>query len=235
MIRELISSSFNSLEFEPIEHKYTLKGKNMTAVSNVIDFFCEDFPEDAAVRYAEKNGMTVEEVKKKWKEIADKACDFGHETHDFGEHYFYDKSLIPLNLHQQAIVKFWSDLPDWITPIACETRVYTEELAYAGTFDLLIFDHKRNGYIIVDYKTNKDLFKNFRGKTMLEPFSFLLDNPYNHYQVQLSLYQIPLENIGVNVIDRWVIWLLPDGTYNKYETCDYTAHLKETLKNLQYV
>ena len=111
MIRNLISSSFNDLEFEPVAHKYTLKGKDMTAVSNVIDFFCEEFPEHAAEKYAEKNGMTVEEVNRKWKEIADKACDFGHETHDFGERYFYDKTLIPANLHQQAIVKFWNVVP----------------------------------------------------------------------------------------------------------------------------
>lgn len=230
MIKDLISSSFNSLEFEPVEHKYTLQGINMMAVSKVIDQFAEEFSDDIAIRYAEKNGLNVEDVRASWKSAGDIACDFGHQTHDYGEKYYYDKTLEPANNHEKALRQFWLDLPSHIKPVACETRVYTKRFRYAGTFDLLVYDELREGYIIVDYKTNKDLFKNFRGKMMLEPFDFLLDHPYNHYQIQLSLYQIPLEEIGIKVIDRWVIWLKPDAKYDKFETYDYTDYLKNNLK-----
>jgi hypothetical protein len=226
MIKSLITSSFNELEFEPVAHKYTLHGKDMMPVSNVIKRFEEGFDtEQKSFEYALKHGLNQDDVKKMWKDNSDAACDFGHQTHDFGERYFYEKNLKPQNGHEQAIVKFWSEIPEHIIPVLCETRVYIKQLGYAGTFDLLLQNTLDGTAIIVDYKTNKDLFKNFRGKMLKAPFEFLLDTPYNHYQLQLSLYQIPLETIDVKVSERWVIWLRGDGTYSKYETYDYTDHL----------
>lgn len=231
MIQSLITSSFNKLEFEPIAHKYTLDGKDMMPVSNVIKKFEEGFDlETISFNYAKKHGLNQDDVKKMWKDNSDSACDFGHERHDFGERYFYDRSLQPQNGHEEALVKFWNEIPDHIIPSLCETRVYIKELGYAGTFDLLLYDTINNSAIIVDYKTNKDLFKNFRGKMLLAPFDFLLDTPYNHYQLQLSLYQIPLEAIGINVTERWIIWLRGNGTYSKYDTYNYTEHLIKELK-----
>lgn len=231
MIKSLITSSFNELEFEPVAHKYTLLGRDMMPVSNVIKKFEEGFDlEGISYRYALKHGLDQDEVKKMWKDNSDNACDFGHNKHDFGERYFYEKNLIPQDGHERAIVKFWSEIPEHIIPVLCETRVYIKELGYAGTFDLLLQDTMTGSAIIVDYKTNKDLFKNFRGKMLLAPFDYLLDTPYNHYQLQLSLYQIPLESIGIHVSERWIIWLRENGTYSKYDTYNYTEHLIKELK-----
>lgn len=231
MIKNLITSSFNKLEFEPIAHAYTLDGVDMKPVSNVLKNYYEEFDtETASFNYALKTGMTQQTVKDMWKSGSQAACDFGHERHDFGERYFYDRSLVPSDGHETAIVKFWNEIPSHIVPVLCETKVYTKRLRYAGTFDLLLKNTLDGSAIIVDYKTNKDLFKNFRGKMMLPPFDFLLDTPYNHYQLQLSLYQIPLEEIGITVSERWVIWLRADGSYSKYDTYNYTEHLIPTLK-----
>lgn len=229
MTKDLIISSFGNLEFEPVQHKYTLDNQDMMPVSNVVEKFIEEFSDQIAINYALRYGLKVEDVRSSWKQAGDISCDFGHSVHDFGERYFYNKTLLPRNQHEVSLVKFWNDLPYHIRQITCEAKVYTRQYKYAGTFDLLLYDEIRNGYIIVDYKTNKDLFKNYRGKLMLSPFDFLVDNPYNHYQLQLSLYQIPLEEIGINIIDRWVIWLKPTGDYSKYETYNYTDYLKQTL------
>ena len=59
----------------------------------------------------------------------------------------------------------------------------------------------------------------------------------NVYKLQLSCYQIPLEEIGLNIIDRWLIHLIPnptnpltDGDFKKYELYDFTNHLKQWEK-----
>lgn len=228
-MKNLLTSSFDALEFEEVEHKYTLDGRNLTSVSKIVENYAEKFSDDIAERYALKHNLNVEDVRKSWEDNNKIACDFGKSVHDFGEMYFYDKTINPKNKHESAIVKFWKEIPSYYIPIACESRIYTEKYDYAGTFDLLLFDEIRNGIVIVDYKTNKDLFKNFKGKLMLSPFDFMLDSPFNHYQLQLSLYQIPLEDIGITVLNRHVIWLQSDGTYNNYKTNDYTNYLRNNL------
>ena len=93
------------------------------------------------------------------------------------------------------------------------------------------FDTKTQSYIIADYKTNKDLLKNYKGKTMIGPFSHLLDNPLNHYVIQLSYYQLLLEQVGVKVSKRVIIWLGLDGNYQLFNTEDVTDILKQQLNN----
>jgi hypothetical protein len=229
MVGNLITSKFGDLGFEPIEHKYTLDGQNLIPVSDVVSSFAEEFSDQISIDYAHRYGLNIKDVRASWKQSGDIACDFGHAVHAFGERYYSDKSEQPKNNHEFALVKFWNELPYTIRPIASEARVYTKQYRYAGTFDLLLYDESNDGYIIVDYKTNKDLFKNYKGRLMLSPFDFLLDNPYNHYQLQLSLYQIPLEEIGINIIDRWVIWLKGTGDYSIFKTDNYTEYLKQTL------
>ena len=66
---------------------------------------------------------------------------------------------------------------------------------------------------------------------MVEPFNDLLCCSFNHYQLQLSYYQILLEQIpGVKISGRKLIWIKEDGTYLLYNTEDYTEILKQELK-----
>ena len=58
----------------------------------------------------------------------------------------------------------------------------------------------------------------------------MIDEALSHYTCQLSAYQIPLENIGLKIIARRIIWLKPDGTYEKISLPDVTKKLREALK-----
>jgi hypothetical protein len=64
---------------------------------------------------------------------------------------------------------------------------------------------------------------------MLAPFEALLDCPLNHYVVQLSYYQLLLEQIGVKVSKRVIIWLGLDGKFTCINTDDVTSILKSNL------
>ena len=103
--------------------------------------------------------------------------------------------------------------------------MYHFSLLYPGTMDILLFDTKNQTYIIADYKTNRDLFKNFQGQTMLAPFEYKLDRPFSHYEIQLSYYQILIEQIlGITVSRRIVVYLGLDGEFTMYD-CEDVRHL----------
>ena len=155
--------------------------------------------------------------------------------------------LIPTRKKEEAILSFWEevfqDKNTWF--VLAETKVYTgknKELTnlkqdYAGTFDLLWYykhptDDSKSGLIILDYKTNKSLEEDFarsKGKFFLAPFSDMYSEALSSYNLQLSAYQIPLEDIGLKVIGRRIIWLKEDGTYELIPTKDYTKELREVL------
>jgi len=132
---------------------------------------------------------------------------------------------------------FYEELPDSLIPILAETKVYNEKLGYSGTFDLLTYydatvDGKsddKSGLVVMDWKTNRDLYKNFNDEKLLTPFEELLDMPLSIYKLQLSLYQICLEKIDLKVIARRIMWLLPNSTYDKIPLEPYTRQLEEEL------
>ena len=223
-----ISEPFKDLVFEEKEHKYLVKGQPIKrSVSSLIGDFYEHFDSLSVAPFtAKKMGITTEEVLKMWKDINEESKSRGHKVHTFAELYQLNRSLKPSCPQEEAVVKFWNDLPEYIIPVAAELRMYHFKDLYAGTADVILFNTKTQSYIIADYKTNRDLYKNYKGKTMLFPFSHLLDNPLNHYVLQLSFYQILLEQIGVQVKSRVVVWLGLDGNYKLLETEDVTQILK---------
>ena len=109
---------------------------------------------------------------------------------------------------------------------------------YCGTFDLLMYyqdpngDEDRSGLVILDYKTNGELRSEFShsfGKMLLEPFGDMYDEALSLYTLQLSAYQIPLEDIGLKVIARRIIWLKDDGTYELIPLPNFTDRLRQAL------
>jgi hypothetical protein len=85
------------------------------------------------------------------------------------------------------------------------------------------------GYnMLVTHNTNKCLTKSFardKGVMMLPPFDDIYDEPQGHYTFQLSAYALMLMNLGFKVIDRKLIWLKPDGTYEKIPLPDITDRI----------
>jgi hypothetical protein len=195
--------------------------------------------------------MTAEEIEKSWRKNANNATTRGTIAHEFGEsckYYFtgeYDKILpdykcrltddgkfIAKDGFEAAIAKFWIDMPDSYVPICAENKVYgkcgTETVLYAGTFDLLIYSliPDKEGLIMFDYKTNADLFKNFKGQKMLKGLSYMLDTPKGHYEVQQSSYEASLNEIGLSVIGKRLIWIKESG---EYELVKLTEQIKPII------
>lgn len=225
-----IENYFSKLHFNEEKHLYTVDGKILPSVSKLIDNFVEKFKsKEISNSISIRTGVPQKDILKEWKDIADEACDRGHRVHNFGELYPYDKTLKPSCNQEKAVVKFWNDLPPHIVPVKMELRMYHKALHFAGTADIILYNTITKEYIIADYKTNKDLFKNFKEKKLLGIFSNLLDCPLNKYQIQLSFYQILLEQLGFKVSQRKIIWLLKTGEYQLYDTEDLTPKLNQYL------
>jgi hypothetical protein len=86
--------------------------------------------------------------------------------------------------------------------------------------------------MLVTHNTNKDLKNDFnraKSNRLLQPFQDFIDEPLSIYSIQLSLYQLGLEQLGIHVVDRNLIWLKDDGSYEKIGTPDLTQRLLNTL------
>lgn len=235
-----ILKNFMGLEFNEGNHKYFFNSKPITiSVSGLIKNYYKPFDSySISLRIAERDGVKQEDVIKGWDDTSKIGMNIGNKAHFFGEVYPFQKHLEPKDGFEEAIVKFWNDLPSHIVPVIMELRMFHKEYMFAGTADILLYNTLTDTFIIGDYKTNKDLFKNYKGKEnnykgqkMIGPFSDMLDTPFAHYNIQLSYYQILFEQTGFKVSSRKLIWLLPDGTYKLYDLDDYTEILKDDLKN----
>ena len=262
--KKIIETYTNKLIFLEEPHEYYLDGVQYMCVSDVTHKYKpitgEQMAENCVKKWQKDQdpsykyyGLTKEEILAQWAVKSGNACEFGTEVHAFGESMFYymtgepekilpecadkfrDGIPHPTNLHEEAVVKFWEDIPETFVPVLAETKVFNRNgTPYAGTFDILFYyvneeNPSKNGLVIFDYKTNEDLYKNFRGQKLLWPFNDMLDMYYSYYTLQLGCYQIPLENLGYKVVGRRLIWLRPNGTYDSIKINGVSDRIREAL------
>lgn len=235
-IKQYIEQMFSGLHFEAHKHLYTWHGIRVPkSATKVVEHFIPPFDEAYwAEVCALRDGITVHEMIHQWQTTNRLACELGTETHDFLE--IWDGLKTPSTPQQIAGTKFLKWLLTQETSTGTrryyilfkECRMYSKMFNIAGTADLLVWDDETDKVIIFDYKTNKDLFKSFGH--VLEPFEWMQSHPFNHYQIQLSLYQVFLEEIGVQVGDRQIVYLMADGEYRLFSTEDLTIELGYILK-----
>ena len=229
----------------------------LQSVSHITHQFQIPFnDEEVAEKYAKKHGETKEYWLQQWKYKSLKATTLGTQVHLYGECMSYVKNnipelipqefkyryiedynwLIPIHPKEEAALKFFNEFPENLWFVLAETKVFTNR--YAGTFDLLCYykhptDDSKSGLVILDFKTNDSLTKEYSrsmGKMLLEPFNNLWDEALSLYTLQLSCYQIPLEDMKLKVIGRRLIHLKDDGTYELISLANKTQELREILE-----
>ncbi len=70
-----------------------------------------------------------------------------------------------------------------------ELLVFNDDLKLAGQADLIIFDHAKESFVVLDYKTNKKgiTTRSYGNKKMFSPVDHLDDCNYYHYSLQLNI------------------------------------------------
>lgn len=229
-IQNQIKTSFDQLEFEEGRHIYRLNGKILPSVSSCLKKHYEEFDENKmAISSAKKQGVSVAEIKKRWKNKRENAATNGTKVHLFAENYWLGIQEIASCNQEIAFTNYYNSIDHsryklvWL-----ELRMFSNKYKYAGTSDLLLYDTLNNGLVIGDYKTNEDLDKQW--EYLYPPFEYTPSTPYNKYQLQLSYYQIMLEEfIDIPVIERQIIWLKRDGTFELRQATDFTKQIKTFL------
>tara|TARA_R110000796_G_scaffold232428_1_gene350667 strand:- start:5487 stop:6233 length:747 start_codon:yes stop_codon:yes gene_type:complete len=228
-----IESFFSSVSFVEKSHTYYVENKKLsTSVSGVVKSFVEEVDFVNIAKSIDKRDSLKEGVTKRlWDLKAESSCALGNRVHFFGEVYTFNKSILPNNKYEDAVVAFWKSLPKHIVPVFTELEMYHIENMFGGTADIILYNTQTEKFIIADYKTNENLFKCFKNKMLKGIFKDLLENSFNKYQIQFSLYQILFEQSGFEVERRLLVWLRPNGEFEMYDTEDYTHRLKVYLEN----
>lgn len=230
-VQSKIQDAFLDLEFEEGRHLYKVKNKLLTSTTAMIKQHTPEFNEkEVAGNVARKLQVKTNEVLLEWKNKREKAAYQGTKVHLFAENYIVDNELVPTCRQEEAVKKFIHEniLSGKYTVLITELKMYSEKYGYAGTSDLLLWDNELEEIVIADYKTNYDLDKQYG--YLLEPFSYTPNTPYCKYQIQLSYYQILLEEIQLYAKQRVIIWLKTDGTYELRNCNDFTTILKDYLQ-----
>lgn len=154
--------------------------------------------------------------------------------------------LAPIHPKEEAVVKFLEELPSAYHLVLNETKVYSgknpdinknlkEQIC--GTFDMLYYydgdgDKEKAGFVVFDYKTNAHLMNEYNRShniKLREPFNSFYEEDLGLYTIQLSLYSLMLEDIGLKVIDRRLVWLKDDGSYETISLEDVSDKLRSIL------
>lgn len=228
---EDIKNYFNDLSFDEDNHIYRVSGEQcLISVSQMPKNFYLPFDvEYYSKQKAITSCKTPEQIKKEWKLYALERASFGTQVHAFAEQYAYNKTLLPSNPQEEAVIRFFLNLPKYYTHMLPEFRMYHKEYFFSGSADLFAYNNKTKKFDVFDYKTSKDLYK-FYGDYMLEPFSSFKNISYNHFVITLSLYQILFEQTKHKVGNRYIVWLTPSGKVKVLPCEDVTKDLKKWLE-----
>jgi len=234
-ILKILNNSFKDLTFDEFLHEYKVNNKKYESVSKRIKQFYKPFDKNIANFVAKKQNKTVNEILSEWDNKRELAALKGTNIHKFAEDYFNKKikniSLDDKNLsYKIGIFKYFQDLnKNNLKPIFSEYKGYHKKFEFAGTIDMILYNELFNGIVIDDFKTNKDLFKNY-GDHLYEPFLKLKSNPFNKYQLQLNHYELILKQLEIPIINKRIIHIKP-YSYDVYIVDNYTKQLKEYYEN----
>jgi hypothetical protein len=233
-VKKDLLEMFSDLRFDETRHLYYVNGENYPSVSKKLEDHYEKFNKELWLqRCAPKEGIPVWELEQRWDNKRDIACDMGHDTHDFLEHYGLSYKFLADTPQKRAGVKFFNDYIDCNNPrytvICRELRMIHRTFKYCGTSDLILWDNIEQCIVIADWKTNEDLFKTYG--YLKAPFNNFSCNPFNKYQLQFSYYQLMLMQSKYRIGSRQLVYLDSEENYTIYPCTDLTKTLTEYLTN----
>ena len=192
-------------------------------------FFPKFEKQKISARYAKKHCMRQQDVLDDWAERGRIGREDGTAVHDYAEQVVlglrskkenaFDLGKVDPSVNQrvhnmqgQAVraLEYLSRDYSFLEP---EMIVASLDLGIAGMLDLPAVNKRTGVKVIFDYKTNKEIKTENIWQSGLTPIKHLQDTNFNHYCLQLNLY----EYLGRR-----------DGYYDKNEPVDKTLiHITE--------
>jgi len=252
VLKKLENFNDKKFTFNEKYHTYKYNDEIFISVTTLLKKFSTPFNADFFSRkkaieiidqeqgdLSEKNIIKVQkDVIKDWDIKRDHASNLGTKVHQYIENYFNKKyNEIPNDLEiVDRINKFnilYAKHLYKLNYIGGEIKIFSINKKIAGTIDgLFLYKGK---IIILDYKTNKEWYNddNKKYSYLLNEFNMYYDNEFNKYSIQLSLYSLLLEEIGLNVDSSYLCHLSPNDDSKLYKARNFKNELKEYLnKNI---
>lgn len=195
------------IRFDEASHTYeTDLVNNFISSSGIIHNY---FPQFDAVevsnRIAHKRSTTPEQLRQDWEDHKNQACIFGTRCHENAEYHLtgrFSEMHQPQNDREFKTFTQTHHACEWVKAnfqlIQCEAIMFSERFRIAGTADLLLWDPKTSELIIGDWKTNakgieREAYNNEAG---YQPVTHLQNCNFDHYSLQLSIYEFLLRHEG---------------------------------------
>jgi len=241
--------------FDEPTHIYTVVNpetgeadSNYTSVTTVNHSYFPEFNEEEVLKkmrkspkfpFSEYANDTDEEIKVKWQEIKDEACDQGTEMHYRIECFYNNmglKNSKDFELEMKYFAMFYNDHKHLI-PYRTEWRLYDTDLKIAGSIDMIFKDPngKSDELVMYDWKRCKKIeHTNPFGWGKYKCIEHLPDSNYWHYCLQLNTYKYMIEkHYGMKVTEMYIISMHPNNenkSYLKYEIKDLSKELEELMR-----
>lgn len=238
-------TDFNEISYSDDDHTYYINGKQLLAVTSVVKHFAPEFDRDGiSQRVAEREGVTQEEILRRWELAGELGRDRGTRLHQYVEDTMngkVDKILRTVNERIKEMDAFdaaWkamrADLN--VRLVRQEWIIGDAELGIAGRLDCLL-SIKIDGeefLCVFDWKTGK-LDVDNRFGFLSPPLQDFDSSKFNQYSVQLSLYRLILERNLTSVkrpfSDGYILHLRDDGSYHLHRAKDFREQLSAWLSN----
>lgn len=203
-------------------------GVEYKSVTSLINSYKEKFDvEKFSKIIAEREGKTQQEIKDRWNDIRNEACNYGTSNHDKIEKFYTSKGE---DFKDDEIVQNFHKFSEFnFNKIKNEVLVYNHEYRIAGTSDFIIENGKN--FDVCDLKTNKNfnLISKYN-KKLFAPLSHLPECEYSIYALQVSTYAYLYETMtGKNVGSLSIIWFNKNN--NNFERF-FTPYLYSDVKNM---
>ena len=240
-------------EFDEIEQaKRTLQKniKNYNYARQQLHIYYGDIEKDNLMREYLKLPLTIEDILKEWHYKRDFSCEKGTTCHELVQSLWSGEKwkLLPfdgsteylqaVNKIQKQANQFRIDYNDILENLIVELPIGSEEYDIASCVDHLFYNKFTGGLVLVDYKTNTDIYKdkkyyeNSRKKPskMKIPLQHLEDLTITHYYIQLSIYKFLIEKYtGLKVDEMFIVYM--SENIENYEIIEI-PYLKKEVKEI---
>lgn len=211
------------VDYDDAEHKYYLRTRIYRSATQIIERFVKPFDTKERSEYmSDRYGQPPEYWVKKWKGINQVALQRGDIIHAAKEDFLHgrgydainDKIFQVFNLHAPTYSQFKTNYAILIDGIYPELKLWRHDWGIAGRVDKPIIETINGSRFahIEDYKTGRRIsqesFKDNKTgeyEMMLYPLQHLMNCEYNHYTLQLSIYQFMMEYFGFKAGFRRII------------------------------
>lgn len=217
-----LNKAFRDFKFFESDHHYEYKGERIgISVTTLIDQYSHEFKkQEMAERVASKRGVPVADILNDWDYRAKFATTKGTTCHEYAQAKWVERYWERIDFdgsyeYFEAVEKikkqadnFKKDYRDRFEHLADEFIIGSSEYDIASAVDHLFINKFTGELIMIDYKTNSDIYKNDKyARKMKVPLNKLKDNTINHYALQLSIYKFLIEKYtNIKISEFFIVW-----------------------------